>query len=64
MKSFSSGGITRRMAWGRTTNRSAFHRDRPSDRAAAVWDSWIDSMPARYTSATYAEYTSTRETIP
>ena len=28
--------------------------DRPSDRAAALWLQWMLSMPARYTSATYA----------
>ena len=52
MKSLSSGGITRRTACGRTTNRRPCHRERPSDRAAASWLGCTDSMPARYTSDT------------
>ena len=35
----------------------------PSERAAAVWLGCTDSMPARYTSATYAEYTSVSATM-
>ena len=46
MKSFSSGGITRRTACGSTTNRIACDRSSPSDRAAAVWLGCTDSMPA------------------
>ena len=53
MKSLSSGGITRRTACG---SDHVAHRlelaIRPSDRAAAACDGWIDSMPARYTSET------------
>ena len=47
MKSLSSGGITRRIACGTMTWRSAWNSDRPSDRAAASWLGWIESMPAR-----------------
>ncbi len=47
--------MTRRMACGRTTCRIDCQRDRPSDRAAATWLGWTDWIPARYTSATYAE---------
>ena len=47
MKSFSSGGMTRRTACGRTTWRSAWNRVSPSDRAAASWLGWTESMPAR-----------------
>ena len=47
MKSLRSGGITRRTAWGRMTRRSVCARVRPSERAAASWLGWIDSMPAR-----------------
>jgi hypothetical protein len=52
MESFRSGGMTRRIACGSTTNRIAWNADSPSDRAAAYWLGWTDSMPARYTSAT------------
>ena len=55
MKSLSSGGTTRRTACGRTTNRIAFVFERPSERAAASWLGCTDSIPARYTSDTYAE---------
>ena len=55
MKSFSSGGITRRIACGKITNRRDCQRDSPSERAAALWLACTDSIPARYTSATYAE---------
>src|SRR5438093_55939 len=54
MKSFRSGGITRRTACGSTTKRSACRWERPSERAAASWLGCTDSMPARYTSETYA----------
>ena len=54
MKSFSSGGITRRTACGRITNRSVCQRESPSERAAASWLGCTDSIPARYTSETYA----------
>ena len=47
MKSLSSGGITRRTAWGRTTWRSDWNRERPSERAAASWLGWTESIPAR-----------------
>ncbi len=47
MKSLSSGGITRRIACGTITWRSDWIRVRPSERAAASWLGWIDSMPAR-----------------
>ena len=50
MKSFSSGGITRRTACGSTTEASAWVCVRPSERAAASWLGCTDSMPARYTS--------------
>jgi hypothetical protein len=52
MKSLSSGGITRRIAWGSTTKRMVLAWESPSERAAAVWLQWMLSMPARYTSAT------------
>ena len=35
---------------------------RPSERAAASWLGCTDSIPARYTSETYAVYTRTSET--
>ena len=47
MKSFSSGGITLRTACGKITKRSAWKRDRPSERAAASWLGCTDSIPAR-----------------
>ncbi len=50
--SFISGGTTRRTACGSTTERIVWPLDRPSDRAAARWDSCTLSMPARNTSAT------------
>ena len=46
MKSFRSGGITRRTACGRITKRSACQRVSPSERAAASCDGCTDSMPA------------------
>ena len=63
-RSLSSGGMTRRTAWGSTTCRSACARVSPSDRAAATCDGCTDSMPARKTSATYAEYVSTSASVP
>src|SRR5215218_965466 len=48
MKSFRSGGITRRTACGSTTWRVDCADVRPSESAAEVWPGWIDSMPARY----------------
>ena len=56
--------MTRRTACGMTTKRSAWPCERPSDRAAAAWLGCTESMPARYTSETYAEYTRTSETMP
>ena len=47
MKSFRSGGITRRTACGTTTWRSDWVRVSPSERAAASWLGCTDSMPAR-----------------
>ena len=47
MKSFRSGGITRRIACGRITRRSAWKRESPSERAAASWLGCTDSIPAR-----------------
>ena len=47
MKSFRSGGITRRTACGTITNRSVLSRESPSDRAAASWLECTDSIPAR-----------------
>ena len=47
MKSLSSGGMTRRAAWGRTTKRIVLPWDSPRERAAAVWLQWMLSMPAR-----------------
>ena len=47
MKSLSSGGMTRRTACGTTTKRIAWSWLSPSDRAAAAWLGWTDSMPAR-----------------
>ena len=63
-KSLSSGGRMRRTACGITTWRSVCHCDSPSDRAAAVWLQWMLSSPDRYTSATYAPYTSTSASVP
>ena len=60
MKSFNNGGITRRTACGNTTWRIDCQRLNPSERAAATWLGCTDWMPARYTSATYAEYTRVR----
>ena len=57
-KSLSSGGRMRRTACGITTWRSVCHCESPSERAAAVWLQWMLSSPDRYTSATYAPYTS------
>jgi hypothetical protein len=54
-KSLSSGGSTRRTAWGRITRRIDSRWLSPSERAAACWEGCTDSMPARNTSATYAE---------
>ena len=44
--------MTRRTACGSITKRSAWRWLRPSDRAAAPWLGWTESMPARYTSET------------
>ena len=44
----------RRTACGTTTKRIVSVYERPSERAPAVWLQWMLSMPARYTSATYA----------
>ena len=54
MKSLSNGGITRRTACGTTTWRIVCEYVKPNERAAAVWLQCTDSMPARYTSETYA----------
>ena len=54
-KSLSSGGVTVRTACGSTTSRVVWRWLSPSDRAAATWLGCTDSMPARNTSATYAE---------
>ena len=54
-RSFRSGGTTRRTAWGSTTCCIACARVSPSERAAATCDGCTDSIPARNTSATYAE---------
>jgi len=51
-KSLSSGGSTRRTAWGRITSRIDRRWVSPRDRAAACCDGCTDSMPARNTSAT------------
>ena len=51
-KSLSSGGSTRRTAWGRITSRIDWRWVSPSERAAARCEGWIDSIPARKTSAT------------
>ena len=53
-KSLSSGGTTRRTACGTTTYRIVWAATSPSASALATCDGWIDSMPARNTSATYA----------
>src|SRR3954447_19592182 len=63
-KSLSSGGITRRTACGMTTYHIVCEYESPSDRAAARWLGCTDSIPARYTSVTYAVYTSVRVMIP
>ena len=52
MKSFSKGGTTRRTACGSTTNRVDCAGVSPSASAAECWPAWIESIPARYTSAT------------
>ena len=44
--------MTRRTAWGSTTEPSACMRVSPSERAAASWLGCTDSIPARYTSET------------
>ena len=51
-KSLSSGGTTRRTACGTTTYRIAWLRLSPSASALETWEGWIDSIPARNTSAT------------
>ena len=51
MKSFMSGGSTRRTACGTTIRRIAWRLVMPRLRAASVWPRSTDSMPARYTSA-------------
>ena len=61
-KSLRSGGTTRRSACGTTTKRMVCPRPSPSAAALATWEGWIDSMPARKTSATYAPYDSTSPT--
>jgi hypothetical protein len=38
--------------------------DKPRDLAAARWLGWIERIPLRITSATYAEYVSTTATVP
>ena len=63
-KSFMSGGTTLRPACGSTTWRIVRACDNPSERAAARWLSWMLSMPARNTSATYAEYARISATEP
>ena len=47
MKSFRSGGITRRTACGTITYRIDWRCESPSDRAAAFWLECTDSIPAR-----------------
>src|SRR4051812_42875425 len=53
-KSFRSGGVTRRTACGMITYCIVCQYESPSDRAAARWLACTDSIPARYTSVTYA----------
>ena len=53
-----------RNACGSTTVVIVWRVDRPSDRAAARWLSCTLSIPARKTSATYAEYDNTSATVP
>ena len=49
MKSFRSGGITRRTACGRTTEASAWPRVSPSERAAASWlEAYREALEANY----------------
>ena len=47
MKSLSSGGTTRRTAWGSTTKRSDWRPVSPIASAAARWLGWIESIPER-----------------
>src|SRR5215212_9009413 len=63
-KSLSRAGTTRRIPCGRTTCRRVCPADRPSERAAARWLGCTDSIPARSTSATYAEYERISATPP
>ena len=51
----SSAGSTLRTAWGSTAWRSVWACERPRARAAMRWLSCTASMPARNTSAVYAE---------
>src|SRR5438128_29923 len=46
MKSLSSGGTTRRIAWGSITKRIVLACESPSERAAAVWLGWTLSLNA------------------
>ena len=64
MKSLSSGGTTRRVACGSTTYRIACPCESPSASALATCEGWIESMPERKTSATYAPYDSTSAPRP
>ena len=47
MKSFTTGGITMRTAWGTTMRRSANARDMPSESAASICPGGIACRPAR-----------------
>ena len=47
MKSFISGGSTRRTAWGTITSRIVWPLLIPRLRAASVWPRSTDSIPAR-----------------
>ena len=52
MKSLSSGGMTVRTAWGKTTRRIVEYWVRPSERAARIWPWGTELSPARKTSET------------
>jgi len=51
LNSLPSGGITIRIACGRTTCRIAWCRRMPSDSAASVWPRSTESIAARMISA-------------
>lgn len=55
MKMLLSGGITERVACGRTTSRRVCGNDMPIERAASAWPSGTVLMPERTASQTNDE---------